>query len=147
MTPKQRSYQISLLRALHLSPRYKNLYADDKVAYRHFLKEQLGVESSKELKLGVLKELVEYFEFKRDEPPTNKASNQQVGYLKHLWSKNATNKDFKSLLTLLQNKVNVHLKSISDLTPNQCKQAIGIVSKLEPVAYANNPNYKGEPNV
>jgi hypothetical protein len=143
MTTKQRSYQISLLRALHLAPRYTNLYKDDKVAYRHFLKEHLGVESSKELKISTLKELVEYFEFKRDEPPTNKASSQQVGYLKHLWTNHATNKDFNSLLTLLQNKVNVHLKNISDLTPNQCKQAIGIVSKLEPTHYANNTNYTG----
>ena len=143
MTKKQRAYQISLLRALHLSPRYKNLYADDKVAYRHFLKEQLGVESSKELKISTLKELVEYFEFKRDEPPTNKASTQQVNFLKHLWVKNATNKDFDTLLTFLKSKINSRLRGIYELTPKECSQAIGIVEKLKPTLYANNPNYIG----
>ena len=87
LTPKQRSYQISLLRALHLSPRYKNLYKDDPIAYRAFLSKQLGVRSSKELSINVLKELVAYFEFKQDEPPTNKASDQQVAFIRHLWSK------------------------------------------------------------
>lgn len=143
MTKKQRAYQISLLRALHLSPRYKNLYADNQVAYRHFLKEKLGVESSKELKIGVLKELVEYFEFKRDEPPTNKASTQQVNFLKHLWVKNATNKDFESLFNFLKNKINSRLSAIYELTPKECGQAIAIVEKLKPTLYANNPNYAG----
>ena len=143
MTTKQRNYQISLLRRLHLSPRYVNFYKDDQIAYRHFLKKQLGVESSKELKIDILRELVAYFEFEQDKAPTNKASSQQIDFLKHLWSNNATNKDFDTLLTLLKNKVNPLLKSISDLTPKECKQAIGIVSKLKPTAYANNPNYQG----
>ncbi|MDQ7084428.1 MAG: hypothetical protein Q9M36_05650 [Sulfurovum sp.] len=38
MTGKQRGYQISLLRKLHLAPRYVNVYKENPIAYKTFLK-------------------------------------------------------------------------------------------------------------
>lgn len=145
MTAKQRSYQISLLRKLHLAPRYVNVYKDDPIAYRAWLKKHLGVDSSKDLKLEVLIELVKYFEFKRDDVPSNGASSQQLGFIRHLWGEHATYKDEESLLKFIERTLNKRLSTLEKLTPKEAGQVITAVKKLKPqtVAFANNPNYKG----
>ena len=145
MTEKQKSYQISLLRKLHLAPRYVNVYKDDPIAYRAWLKKHLGVDSSKDLKLEVLIELVKYFEFKRDDVPSNGASSQQLGFIRHLWSEHATYKDETSLLKFVERTLNKRLSTLEKLTPKEAGQVITAVKKLKPqtVAFANNPNYKG----
>ena len=146
MTAKQRSYQISLLRKLHLAPRYINVYKDNPIAYRAFLKKHLGVDSSKELKLEVLIELVKYFEFKRDDMPSNGASSQQLGYIRHLWSTHATYKDEESLLSFVNRTLKASYTALERLTPKQASQVIAGVKKLEPktIKPANNPTYKGD---
>lgn len=146
MTTKQRSFQISLLRALHLSPRYVNAYKEDPIAYRAFLKKHLGVDSSKELKLEVLIELVKYFDFKRDDVPSNGATSQQVAFIRHLWNEHATHKDEESLLSFVERTLNKRLSTLEKLTPKEASQMIAGIKKLKPqtVAFANNPNFKGE---
>jgi len=142
MTKKQRAYQISLLKQLHISDRYTNLYKDDPIAYRAWLKKYLGVDSSKELNISTLKELVDYFNLKRDEPPTNRASSQQINYLKHCWSHHATNKSTDALLKFIKRTLNGDI-NIDELTPQQAKKVIAGVKKLKPTPYINNPNYIG----
>ena len=146
MTSKQRAYQVSLLRRLHTAPRYVNLYKDDKIAYHAWLKKHLGVNSSKELKLNVLIGLVEYFEMKRDTPPTNKATNQQIGYIRHLWSTNATYKYEGSLLRFIERTLTKRLTAVEDLTPVEASKVIAGVKQIKPktIPSANNPNYKGK---
>lgn len=142
MTKAQRGYQIRLLQRLHLSKRYINIYKDDRMSYKHFLKTNLGVESSKELSIDVLIKLVDYMEMKIDEVPTNFASSQQVAFIKHLWSINATNKDNKSLLSFAKRTVNPMLKAIEHITPIEATHIIAGIKKLKPKYYANNQNYR-----
>jgi len=146
MTNKQRAYQIKLLQKLHLSPRYINLYKDDRMAYKLWLKEHLRVDSSKELKLDMLIKLVEYFEMKSDVIPANTASSQQISFIRHLWDKHAKNRDDGSLLNFIKRTIKKRLKAIEDLSPKEATQVIAGVKKLKIVSVksANNPNYKGD---
>ncbi len=145
MTQKQRAYQKSLLRRLHLSPRYVNLYKDDPIAYRAFLKKHLGVDSSKDLKLDVLIDLVAYFEFKRDDVPGNGASHQQLGFIRHLWGKHASNPSDESLLNFVERTIKRRLTTLEALTPKEASQVIAGIKRLKPsrISPANNPDYKG----
>lgn len=143
MTKKQRAYQISLLRQLHLSKRYLELYKDDQILYRHFLETNLSVTSSKMLSIDVLKELVDYFNFERDTIPNNGASQQQINFIKHLWSRHSTNKDESSLLRFITRTTKKTLATINQLSPNDAKIVIAGIKKLKPTNYANNPNYSG----
>jgi len=143
MTAKQRGYQISLLRRLHTSERYKALFADDPIAYRAFLKKHLGVDSSKELPLGVLIDLVEYMEMKRDTPPTHTASHQQLGFLRHLWSERARVPS-ESALEGYVKRILGYKKAVDDLTPQEAAKMIAAVKGLKPrprPTLANNPDY------
>jgi len=145
MTPKQRAYQVSLLRKLHLSPRYVNTFKDDPISYRAWLKKHLGVDSSKDLKIDVLVKLVDYFEMKSDDIPTNTATSQQVGYIRHLWSIHATHKSDDALLGFIERVLNKRLTAVEDLKPQEASKVIAGVKKLTPAVatFANNPSYKG----
>lgn len=143
MTSKQRGYQISLLRQLHLSERYIQLYKDDPIAYRAWLKKHLDVDSSKDLRLDTLISLVQYFQFKSDDIPHNRASTQQIGFIRHLWSANATYKDEASLLSFVDRVTGRELDTLESLTPTQASKVIFGVKNLKPktIEYANNPAY------
>lgn len=144
MTKKQRAYQISLLRQLHLSKRYIELYKNDQILYRHFLETNLGVTSSKMLSIDVLKELVDYFNFKQDEIPQNRASNQQIAYIKHLWKSHSISKNESSLLNFIKRTTKKTLVRIHQLTPDDAKKVIAGIKQLSPPRYLNNINYTGE---
>lgn len=143
MTAKQRSFQISLLRRLHTSPRYKHLYADDPIAYRAFLKMQLGVDSAKDLSLDTLIALTEYLEMKRDEPPTNYASSQQIGYLRHLWQDHSFMKDDYSLMHFCQRILKRKVDDFETLAPQEAPRMIAAVKALKKRSQANNLTYQG----
>ncbi|WP_294962348.1 hypothetical protein [Sulfurimonas sp.] len=51
MTDKQKRYKVALIRSIHCSDMYKNVYADDRELYETMLENRFGVSSSK--KLGI----------------------------------------------------------------------------------------------
>lgn len=146
MTAKQRGYQISLLRRLHTAPRYLALYADDPIAYRAWLKKHLRVDSSKELSLEKLIDLVAYMEMKRDTPPTNYASGQQIDYLRHLWTQRARETSQQALLAFAQRVLRYRPDQLAELSPAEASRMIAAVKGIKPqpkASFANNPHYRG----
>ncbi len=162
MTTKQRGYQISLLRRLHTAPRYLALYAEDPIAYRAWLKKHLRVDSSKELSLEKLIELVAYMEMKRETVPTNHASAQQIAYLHHLWSQRAKTPTLEALLSFAHRVLKYHPEDTETLSPTEVSRLIAAVKGIKPQPRAsfdkggfrpdlivlddicaNNPHYQG----
>lgn len=145
MTNKQRAYQVGLLRQLHTAPRYTECFADEPIAYRAFLKKHLGVDSSKELSIDKLKELVAYFQMKSDTPPSNYASPQQIGYLKHLWKQRSRTKSEASLREFASRILSFEVEDIYQISPTEASKLIAAVKGIKPTPKshsANNPEYK-----
>ena len=158
MTKKQKAYKNALLRRLHTSPRYTEYFAKEPIAYRAFLKKHLGVDSSKELSIAVLKELVAYFELKSETIPSNFATPQQIAFIRHAWQHTSRNKDEASLLRFAKRILKKELSSIEEIRSGEAKRLIAALRHMKPSAActptrvptlptstANNPHYrKGE---
>lgn len=146
MTPKQKIYKNALLRALHTSPRYLNLYKEDDELYREFLKDNFGVKSSKDLSIESLENLVAYFEFKVELKKATKGfkiSSNQVEYLWELWCDRSLHKDMPSLLAFIKRLTKKEIKEIEELSKKEATIMINAVRNLKKILPANNSNYKG----
>ena len=109
MTQKQKIYKNALLRQLHVSSRYINLYKSEDDLYREFLFENFGVKSSKDLDIEALKNLVAYMNFKAPLVKAKKsfaATTNQTDYILTLWEKNSLKKDVYSLFAFAKKSFN-----------------------------------------
>lgn len=146
MTTKQKAYHTALIKNLHISPRYINLYKNDDELYREFLHENFGVKSSKELDIESLKNLVEYMNFKGELKQASKSykiTQNQVNYLLSLWQERSLYKDIYSLLAFCKKIIKKELVSIEDMSKTEAKKMILAVQNMKKIAPVNNTNYQG----
>ena len=59
MTKKQKAYKNALLRRVHTTKKYLEVYARDRELWETFLQNSYGVTSSKDLTIDELKNLIE----------------------------------------------------------------------------------------
>ena len=103
MTNAQKQLKKKLIAAIHCTPRYRNLYADDREAYEALLQEHFGVRSSTQMEISDLIELLEYMKMRRDSLPhkkagANRASEAQIYRLRQLWKQYARDPGDAALL-------------------------------------------------
>ncbi len=100
----QEELKKSLIKAVHLSKRYKMYYKEHRDEYVELLKRQFGVSSSKELSIGELIELKEYLNFRRDSLSFKKEliSSAQIKLIKELWSEIARDKSERAMLWFMK---------------------------------------------
>ncbi|WP_294962287.1 phage protein GemA/Gp16 family protein [Sulfurimonas sp.] len=125
MTQRQQIYHKSLIKALHISRRYKEYFKDNKDEYTELLQESFGVNSSKELTINQLILFVDYMNFKDVKLPTYEKRSDEFGatctkpqleMMKGLWNGFATNKTDEALLKFANRqagKTYLHLHMLS----------------------------------
>lgn len=146
MTPKQKIYKLALIKGLHISSRYINLYKNDDELYREFLKENFGVKSSKDLDIESLKNLVEYMNFQGELKKAStsfKATPNQIDYILHLWDKNSQTKDIFSLLKLVSKLLKKEVQNLAEISKTEAKTIINAVVNIKPPGAVNNLHFKG----
>lgn len=101
MTQKQKVYKSALIRAVHMSPKYRSYFRDHKDEYKEKLKEAFGVDSSSKLDIASLEKWVGWLNGRDDELPTYKPkmiSNTQIYLMRSLWGQYANDKSDTALL-------------------------------------------------
>ncbi len=101
MTPKQKTYRSALIKAIHLSPKYRSYYKDNKEEYKEKLRSAFGVDSSTKLDIASLEKWVGWLNGRDDELPTYKPkmiSNTQIYLMRSLWEQYANDKSDTALL-------------------------------------------------
>ena len=145
MTQKQRNYKTALIRSIHTSPLYKDIYAHDRELYEEMLFNRFGVRSSKKLSIAELKNLDDYMN-KRNNAVTPKkvyATPNQVSFILATWEQNSLQKDIFSLMKLVRKVTkNQSLDDLNHLTRQEASAVIAAVKNIEPIKAANNPEYK-----
>lgn len=137
MTPKQQIFHKSLIRALHLSKRYKEYYSDNKQEYREMLDEHFGVSSSKELCLDELIVFVDYMNFKADELPTKRRVNEslcseaQLKMMRGLWSERARDKSEEALLSFAKRVLKKHYLHLHMISKSEAQKLIPVLQKMK----------------
>ena len=151
MTTKQKAYKSSLIRSIHTSPLYSEIYSDDRELYETMLENTFGVKSSKKLSIEELINL-DNFMHKRGElrlvPKKVGATTNQINFIQTIWSKNSRNKDLKSLLTQVKKVIKRDVSALENLTENEAGKVIASIKNIKPepklkLNPANNKNYKG----
>jgi len=103
MTEAQKKLKKKLIAAIHCTPRYRELYADDREAYEALLQEHFGVESSTQMDISDLIVLLDYMKMRRDALPSRqsgpkRASEAQIYRLRQLWESYARDPGDAALL-------------------------------------------------
>ena len=142
MTKKQKIYKNYLLKRVHTSKLYKEIYVHDRECYEQMLKNLFGVTSSKLLSIDELKKLVAYLEEGKE--PKNTPTSNQINYIKLLWEKKAIWKDMASLLKFVKRVTKKDVNKLSEITKKEATYVISALNKLQTQKSANNPEYKGE---
>jgi len=136
MTPKQQIFHKSLIRALHLSRRYREYYRDNREEYRELLDEKFGVSSSKELGIEQLIVFVDYMNFKADELPTKRRVNEslcseaQLKMMHGLWNELARDKSEEALLTFAKRVLKKHYLHLHMLTKSEAQKLIPVLKNM-----------------
>ena len=100
MTQAQKKLKNKLLAAIHTAERYRTLYADDRESWRQLLRSHYGVESSKDLSIDHLIELLEWLKMRKAslEVRLDRASPAQLHKLRQLWEAYARDPSERALL-------------------------------------------------
>ncbi len=145
MTKKQKAYKNSLLRKVHTSRTYLEVYSKDRELYEQMLKNSFGVKSSKDLSIDELKRLVDFLDGKSNEIKKDLITTNQKSYILVMWGKKSLFKDENSLLKFAKRILQRDVNSIDKITKREAIKLIAAVKNLKPLAPANNPNFKGIP--
>ena len=128
MTHKQRAYQKSLIKQVHISSRYQNYYKENKDEYQDLLKDHFGVSSSKELSVSDLILLVDYLNFKSSElpsvPPPRDITKKQYEYMYGLWQSEARDKSDTALLNFVKRQTKRKINSLNKLSFEEAQKLI-----------------------
>lgn len=137
MTPKQKNFHKSLVRAIHLSKRYKDYYKENKYEYVELLQEYFGVTSSKELSIDQLISFVDFMNFKRksltkyesraDEPCTH----AQLSTMRGLWGDFARIKTDEKLLVFINRNRRTEYKEIHLVSKFDAQKIIPILKTMK----------------
>lgn len=148
MTIKQKNYKAALIKSIHSSDMYKNIYADDRELYETMLENRFKVKSSKDMGIDELIAL-DNFMNKRDglrtTPKKVYATQNQVNYIKTLWVANSRTKTIESLLELVSKILKRKVTDLDMISKKEASQIIASVKDIKPpvkVQSANNANFK-----
>ena len=142
MTKKQVGYKIALIKQIHCSPAWRDVYRDHRGLYEHMLMAHFEVKSSKDLSIDELKSLLEFMNGKSAIKKVL-ATNNQLAYIVTLWQKNSMYKDMFSLLKFIKNKFGLDVKELKDISKRDVTKVIGAVKNIKPLKHSNNINYMG----
>lgn len=142
MTQRQRAYKQALIKQVHISSLYMDVYRHDRELYEQMLQNSFGKTSSKDLSIEELISLVDFLKGNIKEIKTS-ASNNQIAFLKNEWKRVSMLKDTYSLKAFLNKNFGWGIDALEELSAAQFKKAIGAVKNIKPLTYANNVNYKG----
>lgn len=134
MTQKQKQLHASLIKALHISRRYKEYYKDNREEYKELLQEHFCVESSKELSIDQLMLFVDWMNFKRDTLPTYDGricTKAQLATMRGLWKSFATNKDDKALLEFIKRVTKKAYKELHMVTLSDAQKIIPVLERMK----------------
>ncbi|MFX4241477.1 phage protein GemA/Gp16 family protein [Aliarcobacter butzleri] len=148
MTNKQRAYKQALIKQVHTSKLYIDVYSQDRELYEDMLQNNFGVKSSKDLSIDGLMELVKFLQgnpFTRSKKAIKsfKATTNQTDYILTLWQKNSLYKDVFSLFNFAKKIIKKEINSLDELNKNEARTLINAVLNIKPVQAVNNINYKG----
>ncbi len=141
MTKKQTNFKIGLIKSVHCSAMYKEVYADDRELYEGMLQRAYGVKSSKELGIEELVELSKFLNKKgelRLAPNKVYATKNQVSFIKSCWRANSRNKDLIGLLKLVKKIVKRDVNSVSKIYKSEAGGVISAVKSIKPDVPVNN---------
>ncbi|MDD5359864.1 MAG: DUF1018 domain-containing protein [Sulfurovaceae bacterium] len=132
MNKKQEIYKTALIRLVHLSPKYRSYYKDNKDDYKERLKKAFGVDSSKKLTITQLEQWVGFLNNRIDELPDFVApmiSQPQMILLKKLWSEYARDTSDEALLRFSM-KINKNaVLHVEQLTSKEASKLIIALKK------------------
>jgi len=133
LTKKQESYKASLIKAVHTSKTYIDIYSKDRELYEDMLFNNFGVRSSKNLSIDELKKLVLFLgstRFLKHDYLKTKISKNQGAFLLTLWKQKSRAKDEKSLLNLIKSRFKISLNSVYDLEKKDFKKVVAVLKNI-----------------
>lgn len=130
MTKKQQNYKKALLKLVHTSKMYKEIYANDRALWEEFLNKTYGVKSSKYLSISELEGLVDYLNYKTTKIKVEPATMNQIRYMMHLWDKKGRVKGVFGLLKFVRERMGFKVLKLKDLTKEQATKVIIGLEKL-----------------
>ena len=100
MTRAQKQLKKKLIAAIHMAPRYRNLYREETDLYRELLRQHFGVESSTQMSIDQLLILLEYLKMRTELPEdaTDPITSAQATLLRRLWAGYARDTSERALL-------------------------------------------------
>jgi len=132
MTKKQKNYKKALLKLVHTSKMYKEVYANDRELWEEFLNNNYGVKSSKFLSISELEGLVDYLNYRTTKIKVEPATMNQIRYMNHLWNKKGRVKGVFGLLKFIRGRMGFDVLKLKDLTKEQATKVIIGLEKLSP---------------
>ena len=140
MTKRQRAYKQALIRSIHTSPLWREVYGKDRELYESMLFNTFGVKSSKELSIEELKSLDDFMHcrVKRIAPEKVYASKQQISFIQALWFERATFKFGVNLLEFASRVLKRDVKDLNKITKKEASKLIAGIKALKPLRGVNN---------
>jgi len=144
MTAKQKKYKFALIKAIHCSSMYKEIYSKDRGLYEIMLMNSFGVKSSKKLNIAQLISLKEFLNTgKAIEASSSRATHNQLSFILALWKDKSRNKDLFSLFRLVKKIISRDIKSLLELSKKEAMNVIvGIKGIKKDVAFNNTKDMK-----
>lgn len=131
MTQKQRAYKQALIKQVHTSKLYLDVYSKDRELYEDMLTNNFAVKSSKDLDIEQLLKLVKFLDGQTMVSLKTTATKNQIAFLLTLWKEKARNKDEKSLLNLIYMRFKISLNSIYDLEKKDFKKVVAVLQNMK----------------
>lgn len=137
MTLKQAAYRKKLLSSIHLSPRYRTVYANDRDLWESFLENGYGVSSSKDLTISELENLLDYLIGKvsvlikhpsRIPDKAGQATKAQIAKIETMWAIVARDKSEIALRNFIHRQIKSRPLHLYNLTRHE---ATVIIVSLE----------------
>ena len=131
MTQKQRAYKQALIKQVHTSKLYIDVYSKDRELYQEMLTNNFAVKSSKDLDIEQLIKLVKFLDGQTFVSLKTTATKNQIAFLLTLWKQKARFKDEKSLLNLIYMRFKISLNSIYDLEKKDFKKVVAVLQNMK----------------
>ncbi|SFP61365.1 phage protein GemA/Gp16 family protein [Hydrogenimonas thermophila] len=140
MTKRQRAYRQSLIRSIHTSPLWHEVYGNDRELYETMLFNTFRVKSSKELSIEELKSLDDFMHRRTDRvaPGGVYASKQQISFIQTLWFEKATFKLGFNLLKFASRVLKRDVRDLTKITKKEASRLIAGIKALKPLQAVNN---------
>lgn len=134
MTNKQKSYKARLIKAVHISTKYKEYFASHDDDYRAKLREHFWVTSSKELNITQLKVLVKWLMYEIPDLPIIKDRSEeiteaQISLMLKLWDQYANDTSEQALRAFIYKVTKNRYLRVDKLSRGDATQCIVILKK------------------